>query len=164
MQITWGGIIFLLIIVLVIVGLIAYNRFKNGKGFNIGLTMPNFHEKPSFRRTHKEKSEVAIGTPCFSIYKNKMVVENIENVDSLYTWDIINKPYVFQGCVDGVYSLIKLSDDITYQPDRLARMIGCMPLKRLKSLKFSILENLAPFAPVVALLIGLILYLVVAGD
>ncbi len=162
MQITWGGIVFLLIIVLLVMFLIAYNRFKNDKGFNIGLKMPSFHGKPSLKGIGKKTPEPASGTPCFNVYKNKMIVENVGGVENLFTWDISNKPHVFQSCVEGASTLIKLSDDITYQPDRLARMIGCVPLKRLKSLKFSILENLAPFAPVIALLIGLILYLIVS--
>lgn len=58
----------------------------------------------------------------------------------------------------------RLSDKVTYTPDMVARMIGCEPLQKLKAIQSGWIERLAPFAPVAALGIGAILFVIVMGE
>jgi len=113
---------------------------------------------------------------CYNMYPKKMGGDKEEYMEKDKVcpladyWEYTNKNkmylvQVFDG-MDGEEKKFKpftLPDEISYPPERYARIIGCEPLQRLKSLKFGWLEQLAPFAPVVALLIGLVLFAIVVG-
>lgn len=154
MQITGGGIVILLIIAVIIIGIIVINRWRSGSSMSLKGV------KVNLKRQKTDDNTVF----CLNIYPNKIVGEYMLKTSvckDADIWPIGSKKPVLQGYKDGHYIKISQPDDIAYPPERLARMMGCEPLRRLKSLKFKWYEQLAPFAPVVALAIAGILFMVI---
>ena len=156
-----GG--FLWIIIFIIVAIIIYlgRRILKGQGLPAIPSLDNF--QPQKKRINQQISDQVL---CMTISPGRIdygqiFVSNLNNKSRL--WDISNKKGFIQGVKDGESIPILLPDKISYLPEKLARMIGCLPLKRLKSLSYSLLENLAPFAPVIAIAIGAILFLIIVG-
>lgn len=153
MHITFGGIVFLICIALVIIGIIWFRSWRSGSNINWSF----------WKREKKEKPD-ADSILCFNIYPDKYKVEKMLKKSVCKDAEIIkigNTQYVMQGWNGKEFLAVHEPEDIIYQPERLARMMGCEPLRRLKSLKFSKWEQLAPFAPVAALLIAFFLFIII---
>ena len=164
MQITGGGLLILLIIALVIVGIIVIKRLISGEGLPFaGLSFKKLKDtniKTALKK-HKPDENLIL---CLNEYPEKLVGEYMLKTSvckDADTWDWGSKKYLFQIYDGKTYKRFDLPDTIAYPPERLARMMGCEPLRRLKSLKFTWLERAAPFAPVVAILIGAFLFIIV---
>lgn len=155
MQITPLGILYLFIIAGIALAVIVIKNKRTSGSFRLPSISIGGRKKPV------DDSEW-----CFNIYPEKIAVERMLKTSihkNARLWQVGNKQCRFQKYVGKQYVPAYLPDDIAFPPERLARMMGCEPLKKLKSLKFSWLENLAPFAPVVAMLIAAILFIVVIG-
>lgn len=154
MQVDLGGIVILVVIALVGVLIFAIGRVRKGKNIKVW-------EDLSIRK--QKESDTSY---CLNVYENKIestMMLNNSIAKGARKWHIGGRFYYLQGHKDKNYFPLLLPDTISYLPSTLARMMGCLPLQELKSLKFSILENLAPFAPVVALGIAAILFIIVLG-
>ncbi len=162
-NITGGGLLILLIIGVVILAIIVVNRLINGQplpfaGFSFSKIKSNV--KSGIKR-QKPSDDMVL---CLNVYENKIVGEYMlknsvcKDAD---IWEYNSKKYLLQTNKDNQWKRIDLPEDISYPPERLSRMMGCEPLRKLKSLKFTWYEKVAPFAPVVALLIGALLFIIV---
>jgi len=154
MQITWGGVLFIFIIIAVIIGIWLFNNWRQGKE----IKMPRM----DFYRKKPDDGTVL----CFNIYPDCYKVETMlkeSTSKKARRCNINGKKGIMQKYDNRQYSPYIITDTVLYPADRAARMIGCKDLRELKSLKFSWFENIAPFAPVIALLIGVILFVIVLG-
>lgn len=127
----------------------------------------------SFGTTNVKKAATVKGNlvRCLNIYDRRTSDSKVEYMEKEKTcpdadyWYYKNdgKWYLVQVWDKNDNKLVafKLPTEITYRPDRYARILGCDPLRRLKSEKFGILEQIAPFAPVTAMVIGLIMMAVI---
>lgn len=165
MQITWGGILILFIIALLVVAFVVVNRLIKGE------PLPFSHISFSkLRNLTPSKIKATVQKPntntilCLNIYEDKIVGEYMLKTSvckDADIWEYGSKKYLLQLNDNGVWKRLDLPDVIAYPPERLARMMGCEPLRKLKSLKFTWYEKVAPFAPVVAILIGALLFIIV---
>lgn len=157
-----SGILALLIILAIVISAFVVVRAWKGKGFSLP-SIPTIGLKSTIGM--KVKRQDTEHRHCLNYYKDKIAYEIMRKSDICKTariWNIAGKNGLLQG-FDKKHFPILLPDDISYPPERLARMMGCPPLKKLKSLRFSLLEQLAPFAPVIALAIGALLFIIVLG-
>lgn len=157
MHITGTGVIMLLMFGLIIGGIFAIKHWKGGGSFSFKF------RKPSLKNIKKPPVDPNT-VLCLNIYPDKIVGEYMlkSSVDATANiWEKGAKKYILQVHKDKKYQAVRLPDAVVYPPERLARMMGCEPLRKLKSLKFKWYEQLAPFAPVVALLIGFVLFVIV---
>lgn len=157
-MITGGGIVILIIIAVIVLGIIFIRRWRSGQSISLtGLHPKNL--KNTFKREKADESTEL----CFNIYPNKIVGEYMLRsavVPDTDEWELGNKRYKMQGKKGKDWLKVVVSDEVLYPAERLARMMGCMPLRKFKSFKFNWYEKLAPYAPVVALIIvGLLFYL-----
>lgn len=154
MHITGGGILILAIIGAIILAIILFKRWRSGGSMSLkGISM-------DFKRQKNDKNTVL----CFNVYSDKIVGEYMLRKSVLKDadeWKLGSKTYLYQGYDGKNWLRIVQPDKVSYQPERLARMMGCEPLRRLKSLKFKWYEHLAPFAPVAALGIAALLLIMV---
>jgi len=163
MHITGGGLLILLIIGVVILAIIVIKRLISGQplpfaGFSIKKIKSNV--KSGIKRQKPDEDMVL----CLNIYEDKIVGEYMLKKSVCLDadiWEVGSKKHLVQTNKNNQWGHLDLPDDIVYPPERLARMMGCEPLRKLKSLKFTWFEKAAPFAPVVALLIGALLFIIV---
>lgn len=151
-NISLGGFLFLLAIGAIIGGIVYIKARRSGRSINLK------NLKSPFKKEDSDSAE------CLNIYPDCIKVETMlkKSISSdADMWQFGTKKFYIQCYINGKYTGFKLPDTISYPPERLARMMGCQPLRRLKSLKFGLLEQLAPFAPVVALGIGALLFIIV---
>lgn len=156
MHITLGGGIFLAFIGLVIAGIVVFNRWRSGA--------PVSFNRESIKRGLTREKAPDDTILCLNVYQDRIVGEYIpkDKVNSdADRWELGTKKYILQQIPDKEPGQLELPDTIAYPPERLARMMGCEPLRKLKSLKFKWYEQLAPFAPVIAFVIAAILFIVV---
>lgn len=154
MHITGTGIIMLVGIFAIIGGIFAFKFWRSGGSLSVKSV------KTGFTRQKKDPDSIL----CLNVYPTKIVGENMLKKSvhpDAKVWELGTRKYLLQKVENRQYLPLELPDEIAYPPERLARMMGCEPLRRLKSLKFKWYEQLAPFAPVIALVIGSILLIVV---
>lgn len=155
MLITPGGIIFICVLATLIGGIYLFNNWRQGK--KVDIPKANI-----FKRVKQDENT----TLCFNIYASYYKVETMLT-KGLYqpvrTCEIGNKPGIIQMNILKEYKPYVLSDKIGWPAERAARMIGCKDLRKLKAMKFSLLEQLATFAPVAAIAIGVLLFIIVMG-
>jgi len=167
MQITWGGILILFIIALLVVAIIVVRRlikgeplpFNNVSFRSLGNLTPS--KIKANVKNQKPNTDIIL---CLNIYSDKIIGEHMLKASvckDADIWEYGSKKYLLQINDKGSWKRLDLPDVIAYPPERLARMMGCEPLRKLKSLKFTWYEKVAPFAPVVAILIGAFLFMVV---
>ena len=159
MQITFGGVLYLIAIALIIVSLIFISRWRSGGSFSLSLRSLN----PKNIKT-PFKPKIDDGTVlCLNVYPDKIIGEYMlrSSVNKkAYTWEIGSKKYLMQYKSKNEWEPLCLPSIISYPTERLARMMEC-PLTKLKSLKFHWYEHAAPFAPVAALGIGVLMWVLV---
>lgn len=156
MHITFGGIVFLIVLILVIVGIVWFNSWRKGDRGSLNIHIGKMSRKK------KDDNLVA----CFNDYPDCYKMEYMLKTSVAKGADLIKigaKQCYMQGWDGKKFIAVHEPKDIVYPTERLARMMGCEPLKKLKSLKFSRWEQLAPFAPVAALLIGTFLFVIIVG-
>lgn len=157
--VSFGGILWIFGFIIFAVIIYLLIRILRGQG------LPNFSWSPKNIKIKPGK----LGDDyvlCFNDYPDKIACEPMRKKDmdkDAHPWKIGGKVYYYQGFKKEKFAALSLPEDISYLPETLARMMGCEPLKKLKSLKFSWLESLAPFAPVVALIVAAILFLILVG-
>lgn len=153
MHITVGGVVFLVVIAVVILGIVFIRYMLSGRR----VSVKNI-SNPLKRRPDDGTVE------CFNIYPDRIVVERMLEKSVLPEadiWELGTRKVVMQGYMNSKWTRVDLPVDIKYPPERLAGMMGCIPYRKLLSLKFSLLEKLAPYAPVAALGIGALLFIIV---
>ena len=170
-MITWWGLLWLLLLVVVLpVAFILINKWRNGESISFSFSSLDPRNiklgslKPkNIKETLKGNKPDDGSVLCLNVYANKIVGEYMlkKAVNEISdTWGLGNKKYLLQGRTKDTWSPVLLPSIISYPTERLARMMEC-PLTKLKSLKFHWYEHAAPFAPVVALGIGALLWVVV---
>lgn len=158
MHFTFVGIVWLLVFLAIPVIVIIINRLAKGET----ITMPHFS---GISKPGKKDGDTI---ECFNIYEHEIRGETMlkksvcKDAD---IWEVGNKKMLWQKRMDGDkdFSRVDLPDEVHYPPERAARMIGCEPLRKLKSLKFNWYEHLAPFAPVIALGIVIFIFYLMAN-
>lgn len=157
--VSGGGILWFFGIAVLAIIIYLLVRILRGKG----LPKLSWSLKSVKLKTEKMGDDYTL---CFNVYPDKIACEPMRKKDvckGAHLWKIGNKDHYYQGFKDNGFTALSLPKDISFLPETLARMMGCEPLKKLKSLKFSWLEHLAPFAPVVALVVAGILFLIIVG-
>lgn len=160
MHITGFGVFILLVFIGLPIAYIFYKKWRAGGSVSIKPSNLKESIKSIIKKEKLDDSLVL----CLNVYGDRIVAETMLKKSvcpDADIWEIGAKKYLLQGYVDGKWVKVELPGDIAYPPERLCRMMGCEPLRRLKSLKFKWYEQMAPFAPVAALLIGFLLYIVV---
>jgi len=169
---TLGSLGVVLILLLIGIAIFLIIRWRNGEpllpSFSFSAIAPGRRKKIKHNKNTQGKENPDDNSIfCINIYPDKFVGEFMLKTavaKDADIWEIGNKKALLQMRSDKLYAKLSLPDDIIYPPERLARMIGCEPLRRLKGLKFKWYQHLAPFAPVVALLIVFLLWVVIKGD
>ena len=97
-------------------------------------------------------------------YKEEMVpLKDIDPDTDIWENTKTGKKYYMQIVLrDGKIVPMKLSNRIRFSPETVKRIKDC-PARELNSLQFGLLERLAPFAPVAALGVGFLLFVIVLG-
>lgn len=139
-------------------------------GIGIILTVRSGGVSSFSSKTRKaEASDKAGCIRCFNLYpkyyKQEFMAEKSVCPDARYFrfWDGKMRLVQKWETKTKQFVPVELPEVITYPAERAARIVGCEPLQRLKSIKYGWLEQIAPFAPVVALLIGFLALAVVLG-
>lgn len=154
MHITFGGIIFLVLMVSIIPAIIVIRKMIAGERVNL----PNM----TIKSRQKETNTIL----CWNVYDDCIRVEEMlknsvcEDADA---WQYASKKYAFQYFKGSHYYAGKLPAVPNYPPEKLARMHGAPDVRKLLSLRFDWWHNLAPFAPVAALGIGALLFIMILG-
>jgi len=159
-HIDLGGVAILFIIGLIVVfALFVRHLFRGGSVRDI--------TQLGGRITGKKPPSSDGTILCLNIYPDRIVCERmVEKATAVNArlWSLNGKKMKLQMRKDKKeFAPVFLPDKISYPPERMARMMGCLPLQQLKSLRFSLLEQLAPFAPVAALAIAAVLFIVIVG-
>lgn len=160
MHISFGGIAALLFFVALVFVLVKLtSKGENGSNFS-------FADLKNLRHRNEKPGDSENKVRCLNNYPDKYVLEYIDKdkvAADADSWEIGGKECFFQNIINNVSSRIELPTESKYPTERLARLMGCEPLRKLKSLKFGILDKLAPFAPVAAIGILAILMIMLKG-
>lgn len=154
MHITLGGVLMIVGIGVVIIAIMVINRLIHGEPVTVkSINMPG-----------KKKDDGTV--LCLNIYPDKIVGETMLTksiAPDADVWGLANKKYRLQGIANKIYQKVVIPDTPRYPAERLARLPGCMPLRKFKASKRTWYQHLAPFAPVVALIIVVLFFYLMAN-
>lgn len=152
MQFSVGGIITLVIILLIPVAILLFKHWRNTGSFKINV------------KTSRASSRMLLWTRrSEGGIKDIVLEEGTKPTVDLLEWNICGQKLLFGAKLGEGIVPVKPESIVVVSPKKIARIIECMPRRKLNASVRDWYQKLAPFAPVVVIAIGALLLVIMGG-